>query len=238
MPPTTSPALVRGQWTLPAWYGTPIHKCTFTVWWTGGGSRVLQTSRVVGAILSGWIGLLSDSGATWGRWYPRDVINYELETWVLGNRENSDVVRFSMNPRGNISHYMPPESVVMLRLLTGLPGRSFTGRVFLPWVDAQAQSRGRVNPLAATWLSRFEPSMRLVVGATGTFRLVVWSRSLSTPERPVFTPVTRVALSERIRWQRRYTQPVEGLTSEYIVVNSDGRPDVGHRPRMNLDGVI
>jgi len=192
----------------------------------------------MGAILSGWIGLLSDSGATWGNWYPRNVVNYELETWVLGNRENSDIVRFSMNPRGIVSHYMPPESVVMLRLLTGMPGRSFTGRVFLPWIDAEEQVAGVVNPLAATWLNAFERSMRMVVGASGIFRLVVWSRSRSTPERIVFTPVTRIELSERIRWQRRYTQKAVDLTSEYTVVNSDGRPDIGHRPKMSLEGVI
>ena len=210
----TPPATVRFQWELPNWYdaGEGGQTVTGTVRWTNSTSGYRQPTRVAGAILSGWIGLMSDSGFTWGNYYPRSHINYRLTAWDLANPSDRNSVRFSMNPRGNITRLLPRECCVMLRLVTGETGRGANGFVFLPWVSPGHQDKGLVPEYANTVLQRFKTAMRSVSSASGRYTLVKWDRPLSRPGFPFTVPVLDIELDRQIRWRRRNRVDFSGLT--------------------------
>lgn len=110
---------------------------------------------------------------------------------------------------------MPPQAAVVFSLLTGIPGRSYRGRMYWPALngviniglaqdvdDCQAQADAMAGVLAALVAANY-PDPPYYVG-------------VHSATQDVVTPVTRVAVGTRFDTQRRRR---EGLEEQYFVAD-------------------
>jgi len=103
---------------------------------------------------------------------------------------------------------LPPQCASVFSLRTGLKGRSYRGRFFLPATSETNQANGAVIGAYTTKLNTISAQLLAVFGPAGTngdWRLGVISRYLNKVQRttPVCTQVTSISIDPVLHTQRR-----------------------------------
>lgn len=97
---------------------------------------------------------------------------------------------------------LPPQDTAVVRWHTGLVGRSFRGRVFLPFSSEGVQTSGVWSTAYLTSLQNFGDAMLTlfdtVTGLVPWFSLQVFSKTLN-----IATPVISASVNSIVKTQRR-----------------------------------
>ncbi len=104
----------------------------------------------------------------------------------------------------------PSQTALVVSHRTGLRGRSFRGRSYMPGLDESYVVDGLITAaVQAAWLSNFEDFIDGIEATTG-WTHVVSSRQSNGVDRPVGlnTPVTEYIVTQAVRTQRRRAKTV------------------------------
>lgn len=157
------------------------------------------------------LGLISDSINTFFMPDLGDVITLPTLDCFVVNDPLSEGATSPALTGGDIGDIVSRRTAVVVKKLTGLRGRSFRGRMFLPPPTEGRQANGEITPtyqgIIETWLTDF---VQLDDGAGNVFRFTVFSPTLSTfPAGPFID------------------NPVSNLIVHLTLGSIRGRQDVG-----------
>jgi hypothetical protein len=129
---------------------------------------------------------------------------------VLGGAESFDL-GIGVNGELSSDDIVPLTSAPIISWRTGLAGRSFRGRTYLPPVPEGNQDAGNLDSAYSDLMDAFAAANRLLInGVTEEFQLVVFSTVEDGSPRvpPIATPVTSWVVRDNMGSQRRRRQGV------------------------------